>query len=437
MGNINSSSSLYFPFVVNLYMMTFFQLISVLVIIYRQANADVFLIDWESSRSQAGNKEVNTAGVSVWRSILIANEWNEMQTKRKTDIRFTLFFMGLVLIGSNLQYDATQQPILSDKSEGDANIVLRFASSCWWWLLFSLGQVLWKHLIYERYITELPAQQFVDLCTIAKISIIVLDEQYHGYYLHCRSPHQFADGTMTELVEMLHREEAGLTVDRSLDGAPADVQSFEIFLASEWRSNYEKIYNNLNPPSNAIRGIDIPFSNSGKLGGAAATGAGVGGSSSQRRAGGGGGGGWMQVNSLPPERALKAWREMNVFLKEFIDNNFGVPGLRRVVREQTYLEKLMHFPPFLSIASQPSVFFPDRNYNYTKVLFLGQEANLLLMNILTYSLFDLWFGSAATSMLLCYLVDNALSRLRRYLGKVIHAFIYYKYFFNDIKCCSF
>ena len=27
---------------------------------------------------------------------------------------------------------------------------------------------------------------------------------------------------------MLHKEEAGLTVDRSLDGAPADVQTFQV-----------------------------------------------------------------------------------------------------------------------------------------------------------------------------------------------------------------
>jgi hypothetical protein len=36
---------------------------------------------------------------------------------------------------------------------------------------------------------------------------------------------------MTELVSMLHKEEAGLTVDRSLEGAPADVQSFQIFMS--------------------------------------------------------------------------------------------------------------------------------------------------------------------------------------------------------------
>ena len=40
---------------------------------------------------------------------------------------------------------------------------------------------------------------------------------------------------------MLHKEEAGLTVDRSLEGAPADVQSFQIFMSGEWREAFDKI----------------------------------------------------------------------------------------------------------------------------------------------------------------------------------------------------
>lgn len=44
---------------------------------------------------------------------------------------------------------------------------------------------------------------------------------------------------------MLHKEEAGLTIDRSLDGAPADVQTFQIFMSGEWRQAFDKIRANL------------------------------------------------------------------------------------------------------------------------------------------------------------------------------------------------
>ena len=40
---------------------------------------------------------------------------------------------------------------------------------------------------------------------------------------------------MAELVHMLHHEEAGMTVDRSLEGAPGDVLSFEVFVTGRWR----------------------------------------------------------------------------------------------------------------------------------------------------------------------------------------------------------
>jgi hypothetical protein len=36
-------------------------------------------------------------------------------------------------------------------------------------------------------------------------------------------PCRYADGTMSELVSMLHKEEAGLTVDRSLEGKPLNL----------------------------------------------------------------------------------------------------------------------------------------------------------------------------------------------------------------------
>jgi hypothetical protein len=54
---------------------------------------------------------------------------------------------------------------------------------------------------------------------------------------------------MAELVEMLHKEEAGLTSYRSLDGAPPDVQTFQIFLSAEFRAEFDKIYNTLVGPN--------------------------------------------------------------------------------------------------------------------------------------------------------------------------------------------
>eukprot|EP01032_Pedospumella_encystans_P014840 gene14840-17019_t len=413
-NNVYSPQSPYYLFVVNLHVMFFFQLWYVLMMVYRQCKADLFFIDWEPVPTKPkGDAHASTHNqVSVWRTILVANEWTELQCTRKTDIRFTLFFLGFVLLGMNEEYNATQQPALEDKSFDHRNIFLRFANTTFYWLLFSYGQYAWRFFLKERFFGEPPERLFVDFCTIAKISVIVLDEKYHGYYLHCRSPHQYADGTMTELVSMLHKEEAGLTVDRSLDGAPADVQTFQIFMSGEWRTAFDKIRNNL-VGAESVAEVMNDNRNRALSRAAAKSGA----ASAMRGGPNGRGQSPSGLNNLPSEKVLKAWKEMLVFLQEFVENNFGQAALRRTVREPTYWEKLTNGGPELSVPEQPSVFYTDRDYNYCKVWFLGRELELLTLNILAYSLFDLWFGYTTTSILLTYLLDLGVCYLRQELGR--------------------
>lgn len=414
-----NESSPYYMLVANIHVMAFFQLFYVLVMVYRQARADVFFIDWEPGRSHgaaANLKKGDGHQVSVWRTILVANEWAELQTIRKTDIRFTLIFLAFILIGMREQNNATQQPELSDKSDGDHNTAFRFGNTGFYWLLLSFGQYAWKFFIAERYLGEPPERLFIDFCTLAKVSVIVLDEKFHGYYLHCRSPHQYADGTMTELVQMLHKEEAGLTTDRSLEGAPQGVQSFQIFVSGEWRTAFDKIKINITG-AEAMTDILQLGRNRGMLSQAAATaGRNRGGTASAAAAVEAGRRGF--VNNVPPERVLRAWKEMLVFLQEFIDNNFGKAGLKRTVREPQYWEKMCNMGPPIVTSDTPSIFLTDREFQYTKTMFLGRETELLLLNILTFSVVDIWFNDTSTSILFTYLLELAIVQLRHSLGQV-------------------
>lgn len=314
MNNIYSTSSPYFVFVANLHIMAFFQLFYCITLIYRQATADIFFLDWQppSAPTGGGKGQPQTAGkVSVWRTLFVANEWAELQTKRKTDVAFSLFWIGFFLLGLGLEYNATQQPDLTNQSMGTLNVVLRFANTSWWWFVMSLFQFFWKFLFWERFIDESPEQQFIDFCTIAKVSILVLDEPYHGYYLHCRSPHQNADSSMAELVEMLHKEEAGLTVDRSLEGGPKDVQTFRIFMSGEWRARFNNIYSKLAKTESAFE-----MFTQGR---------------SARRANGGatplarlGGAGDGSINDS--KNSTTAWLRVSSFLQEFVENSLNTPG---------------------------------------------------------------------------------------------------------------
>ncbi|CAN0492052.1 unnamed protein product [Ectocarpus sp. 8 AP-2014] len=76
---------------------------------------------------------------------------------------------------------------------------------------------------------------------MAKVSVLILDEKYHGWYLHCRSPYPRADVAMDTMSEQLDKEEAGLTTDRGLEGCVPGVQAFELFITATFRKKYDKV----------------------------------------------------------------------------------------------------------------------------------------------------------------------------------------------------
>ncbi|VDN24316.1 unnamed protein product [Dibothriocephalus latus] len=64
---------------------TVLKFIDLVHIFAMQCTLDIYLIDWERPR------------VPIWRTVLVANEWNEIQTCRKTNPTFTIFVAMLIL----------------------------------------------------------------------------------------------------------------------------------------------------------------------------------------------------------------------------------------------------------------------------------------------------------------------------------------------------
>lgn len=69
-------------------------------LIISQITVDIFLLDWE--RPKAVSSCVNSSdlakeeAVSVWRTYLVANEWNELQTRRKTNVGLQIIILILL-----------------------------------------------------------------------------------------------------------------------------------------------------------------------------------------------------------------------------------------------------------------------------------------------------------------------------------------------------
>ncbi|CAM9720056.1 unnamed protein product, partial [Choristocarpus tenellus] len=354
------SNSEYYPLEVIIPILFFFQSARVAFLLRTQCTADIFLIDWEKDgRNKVRNGEVGArGGVSVWRQLLVANEWNKLGTQRRISLSFTLLWMGFLMSGRRLQYNATPQPALTDKEEGALNPALRFANVTFWWILLSALQWLFRWAIYERYFSEPPeerqVQGFVDMATMAKVSILVLDEKYHGWYLHCRSPYPQASSffyvPMEAMSEQLDKEEAGLTTDRGLEGCAKDLQSFEMFVTTAFRWKYDKIYRSLLPKS----GFDVKAhmaANYPQAAGLLGNPSRALGHSSRQRGGRAALGALRGLRSVggPQSRnsdaVISAAKELTSFLQGFVEQSYSREELKRSYREPAWWDRLFGTPP--------------------------------------------------------------------------------------------
>jgi meckelin len=130
------------------------------------------------------------------------------------------------------------------------NYILKFFLSAFLFLCIMAAQCFVELL--NGYFNSLKFQEFMDLCSVSNISLLIMDQHYHGYYLHGQAPWISSDLVMSELKEKLDQEEAGNLRRRGLrqNGGPqssrvvqdVDVQSYEIFFPAVIRDEYDGLY---------------------------------------------------------------------------------------------------------------------------------------------------------------------------------------------------
>ncbi len=81
----------------------------------------------------------------------------------------------------------------------------RFAIASGLYLFVAFAQWLINVTIIERAIAD-HFHNFIDLCSVANISVLSLTHPQFGYYIHGRSVHGHADTNMNEMNQMLQRE---------------------------------------------------------------------------------------------------------------------------------------------------------------------------------------------------------------------------------------
>ncbi|XP_052000101.1 meckelin [Xyrauchen texanus] len=353
--------------------------------LFVQLSVDIFFIDWERPRGKAikpvegsGETKCQTSPVSIWRTYFVANEWNEIQTIRKISPTFqviaVLFFLEVVGF-SNLAFRDPSSNLHRSPEvyTPPYSLILRYGVASAMWLCIGLIQIIFFTVFHERFVED-KIRQFVDLCSISNISVLLLSHRCFGYYIHGRSVHGHADTNMDEMNTNLKREAENLCGQRGL--LPnSDAQTFQISITNCLRAQYDRIIDPINRRNGPSRLVD--------------------------------------ASANPCEQSTKAYHTMNRFLGSVIDHAHR--EMDYIVKDKLLFERLIGME-FLEPLDK-SIFYNDDSHSFADVLYYGNEAVLLIFDTLFFCVVDLGSQNFILAAVLTYLQQLIFRLIRNGMGR--------------------
>ena len=379
----------YVPFIAAFAVVFILQFIWICFIIKSQTSCDIILIDREQPQKsfKPGVDKITAAiyrddnnykeYISAWRTLMVANEFAELQSQRYVYIELTLFFLLFFLKGVSWEDLARSQPSFSVNTVGitliPMNLILRFFLTSFLFIVISYVQLVLRKVFSTWFPT--PTQAFIDLCIVSNISILILDDSLHGYYIHGVTPLNRADMALEELHEGLSEEKLKSSHEKSLlVPDEEDLFTFEIYIPFDMRIQYDNIMQK-------ARG-DMEFNKKNE-------------------------------NILKSE---KTRFKLNERFKAFFDPE--IRNLRSFVFEKSSLQRMLSLPPTdMSTYTGSSFFYKDPAMSFERILFMGREFSLLLMDLLVFDLMDIAVGNSLVSALTTYLFSKCLEYVRFELGE--------------------
>ncbi|KAH6590539.1 hypothetical protein BASA61_005298 [Batrachochytrium salamandrivorans] len=356
----------------------------------------IFFIDWERSKGlivSPGN-DITTAAtspVSIWRSIFMANQWNALQTYQRIYVGHTLIALLAILEGTGLRYLSATRAGFADLSADTTNPFLLVAIDLFFWVLLLVLQMVVKS-IYER-LHPNKLLQYIDILSLANVSMLIFDAPCHGYYVHGRSVHSYADTNMMELNNFLKKEENDMVPRRGLQDT--NQQSFEIFVTRKMRSTFDKIFDqNTVLPQGTQRlkkMSDRLTMNAVKIKGS--------------------------KDSITPanELQIKEYKQVNDFLRSLSTRYQILPNLKEnpyLIREKTYFEQFAVSPD----QSEGNVFFPAET-GFSHTLLYGIEMHMTIAYMYIFVYVDILTDSPSKAALVVWVVHFLIGFARGALGE--------------------
>lgn len=395
---------------------------------------ETFFIDWERQKLKQTDehgmplsrdlmKSTEAEPVVVWRTYLIANEWNELQQYRKSSLALQVIVMILLMEYFQFKNYALMEPEFdrnghnifrnnhkcSFSGTGDptttmTSIVSTLAVTIFVYLSVAIIQVVAKVLIVERVLTD-PFHNFVDLCSVANISVLSLTHSLYGYYIHGRSVHGKGDAGMSEMNEFLQRERVGFEERKNTTNDPqvqnnlcgyrglepgSELQTFTVNLPSLFRTKYDEISAISRQTTSGVVGheaitakvdlTEIAYSTILKF----------------------------QMNAT-----VEAHSQMNSFLKKFVDHS--ITELDYIIRDRSILEAVLDME--MTDSSMTGTFTRDpAEIAFARCFTYGNEWAWTSFECLTVCVFFVWTGSIHLACFVAFVVSHMIKLVFGYFS---------------------
>ena len=339
--------------------------IGTIIQIFMQSSQTIFLIDWDNPHKEG-------VPVSAWRRLMVANCWNKLTSIRSYSIEFTLLVLLFLLEGFDLQLLAAPIPRTELVDVGKTYKILRFAFVVFLWIILMIVEYFLNILVWIA--LGNPFLNFIDLCAVSNISVLILDTPTSGYYIHGRSVHAHADENMVQLNENLCAESNGMIGKRGLV-ENTDNQVFKMYLSTDFSYNLGQ----------AFKGVLERFGRRALSSGKA--------QNSKAR---------MEVE------AMGAYDSLNRFLRKFFESSEGAP--KYIVQQSTISENVIGWSPQVN---DTSILTIQGDHSYRRTLLIGFEWTISVTALLLFAGIDMETESPAIAAFVVYFVDMIVCALFR------------------------
>ena len=373
--------------------------------IYRQVSFSIFFIDWEQEKEifKNANTSDDIAVASkyrryrgAWRMLHVANQFNALQSKRVISLYFSFCWFILLYYKCKWSYRESQVPTTKRHENSPVNFIIRhFLSSI---IIIGSGAIQMIVVRFLQLWIPLKKQEFLDLCSVSNISVFILDEKLHGYYIHGQAPFGKADANLDELLRFLDEERKGKVRARGFAGAEEDSQSYEMYISYAMRVIYDGLYYIQNEAFYAQNQPNLQkVIDERKLG---------------------------MIYKYIPDVAKKGNLDylstyMNSVLKNKIENVSSNAGV--YIKEKNMIERILCYPPdnveIRNFNTQDIILYKDPNLSFDDILFTGMEWEWFVMDVYLFQFWTRILDNTEIAIFLTYVIDYALAFIRKFFGE--------------------